>query len=181
MDISQFSVYTNIEKSLVNLDPQHLDHGYLEDSSDWNHRLQDRQKVSSFVRIIIFAFLETDWLLCDRGSSSENKKERQYESTPPPQPDCSPGYPPQYHYGQPPYGQNPYGAPQYPQGYGGNYQGYPPQQYSRGVEDPATNGGSRSMQAFPPPYHHNSAYENRSEKSLARTKNQGSCSQERPN
>ncbi|KAJ5656719.1 hypothetical protein N7507_008669 [Penicillium longicatenatum] len=92
-----------------------------------------------------------------------------------------PGYPPQYHYGQPPYGQNPYGAPQYPQGHGGSYQGYPPQQYSRSVEDPATNGGSRSMQAFPPPYQHNSAYENKSEKSPAQTKNQGSCSQERPN
>ncbi|KAJ5526909.1 hypothetical protein N7513_011068 [Penicillium frequentans] len=114
-----------------------------------------------------------------KGSSSGEKKERKNESTPPPQPYYHPGYQPQYQYGQPPYGQNPHSAPQYSQGYGGNYQGYPPQQYSRGVEDPARNGGSRSMQTSPPPYQQNPAYESRNEKSPAHTQNQGNYSQER--
>lgn len=66
-------------------------------------------------------------ILLDRGFSSGEKKERKKESIPPPQPYYHPGYQPQYQYGQPPYGQIPYHAPQYPQGHGGNYQGYPPQ------------------------------------------------------
>ncbi|KAJ6102199.1 hypothetical protein N7486_004626 [Penicillium sp. IBT 16267x] len=106
--------------------------------------------------------------------SNGEKKERKYESS-----NSTP--PPQYQYGQPPYGQNPYTTPQYPQGYGGNYQGYPPQHYSRGVEDPSNDGGSRSMQTSPPPYQPNTAYENENEKSPTHSQTQGKQHQERPN
>ncbi|KAJ5654342.1 hypothetical protein N7490_001345 [Penicillium lividum] len=116
---------------------------------------------------------------------SEEKKECKQSNSTSPQPYYHPEYPPQYQYGQPPYGQNPYGAPQYPQGYGNNYQGYPPQQstqqYSRGTEDFVNNGGPRSMQASAPPYQHNPAYGQSNEKSPVHSQGQEIHSHGRPN
>ncbi|KAJ5746385.1 hypothetical protein N7520_011567 [Penicillium odoratum] len=140
----------------------------------------------------------------------EEKKECKQSNLTSPQPYYHPEYPPQYQYGQPPYGQPPYGqnpydqnpygqnpygqnpygqnpsgAPQYPQGYGNNHQGYPPQQsnqqYSRGTEDFVSNGGPRSMKASPPSYQPNPAYHQSNEKSPVHSQGQENYSHGRPN
>ncbi|KAJ6036586.1 hypothetical protein N7540_000865 [Penicillium herquei] len=108
-------------------------------------------------------------------SDKQNNNSSNYSPPPPPQQYYYGGYPPQQ------YGQPPYGAPTYPppgppydpryggynyQGQGQGYGGYsanggyaPPQQSSRGIQDPYANTSGPSQNA-PPPYQQDPAQQN---------------------